>query len=188
MVKKPYRNAVRSRILIRTAFVNLLQEKPFEKITATDVINRAGIHRSTFYDHYPDVRGIMDEIIDEVLLMFREMLNRIDFSRVFQDPQPFLEQVISFLEKNQELYRLLGKSEAASLQMQKLKQLLVQQVLELPNLQNADRYSVTITVRVRLLLGGVIDTYQDWLNGEISCSLEQLTYEVSQVINLLIME
>lgn len=185
MAKRQYRNAVRSRTLIRAAFFNLLHEKPIEKITATDVINRADINRSTFYAHYPDVRGIIDEIIDEVVVMFRDMLNQVDFSRIFDDPHPFLERVIAFLEENQELYRLLGKSETSSLQLQKIKNVLIRQVLESPNVQHLEKDPVTTAVRVRLLLGGVIDTYQSWLNGEIPCTLEQLTVEVSQVVNLI---
>ena len=46
--KKEYRNAVRSRRMIREAFVDLLHKKPVEKITATDIINRSGLNRSTF--------------------------------------------------------------------------------------------------------------------------------------------
>ena len=53
--KKEYRSAVRSRRMIRQAFMDLLHEKPLEKITATDIIRRADINRSTFYAHYPDV-------------------------------------------------------------------------------------------------------------------------------------
>ena len=34
----------------------------FRRITATDIINRSGLNRSTFYAHYPDVKGIIDEL------------------------------------------------------------------------------------------------------------------------------
>ena len=47
-VKKNYRNAVRSKKMIRQAFLELLQEKPCEKITVTDIAQRADLNRSTF--------------------------------------------------------------------------------------------------------------------------------------------
>ena len=72
--------------MIRDAFVALLHEKPFEKITATDIINRSGLNRSTFYAHYPDVRGIIDEITGEICAMFCQMLAEMDFSRFLNDP------------------------------------------------------------------------------------------------------
>lgn len=46
--KKEYRSAVRSRRLIREAFLQLLQEKELRKITVTDIVNRADINRTTF--------------------------------------------------------------------------------------------------------------------------------------------
>ena len=76
--KKEYRNAVRSRMLIRAAFVDLLHEKPYEKIKATDIINRAGINRSTFYAHYPDIKGILEEITEEIVTVFHDTLVGID--------------------------------------------------------------------------------------------------------------
>lgn len=54
--RKVYKSALRSRKWIRQAFMELLREKEFEKITVTDIVNRADINRSTFYAHYPDVR------------------------------------------------------------------------------------------------------------------------------------
>ena len=56
-VKKNYRNAVRSKKMIRQACLELLQEKPCEKITVTDIVARADLNRSTFYAHYPDICG-----------------------------------------------------------------------------------------------------------------------------------
>ncbi|MBO5365138.1 MAG: TetR family transcriptional regulator, partial [Peptococcaceae bacterium] len=50
--QKSYRNAVRSKTMIRQAFLELLQEKPYEKITVTDIAQRADLNRSTFYAHY----------------------------------------------------------------------------------------------------------------------------------------
>ena len=38
--KAEYRSSIRSRRLIRQAFVELLQEKELEKITVTDIITR----------------------------------------------------------------------------------------------------------------------------------------------------
>ena len=47
--KAEYRNALRSKALIKDSFVTLMQAKPLEKITVTDVVNKAQINRGTFY-------------------------------------------------------------------------------------------------------------------------------------------
>ncbi|MBR2950520.1 MAG: TetR family transcriptional regulator, partial [Lachnospiraceae bacterium] len=63
--KKENRSAIRSRRLIREALLELLQEKKFEKITVTDIVKRADINRSTFYAHYPDVMGLLEELMED---------------------------------------------------------------------------------------------------------------------------
>lgn len=180
--KKQYRNAVRSRQMIRTAFMQLLEEKPFEKITATDIIQRADINRSTFYAHYPDARGIMDEIVGELTQMFSNMLSEIDFSVFFDDPMPILEKVTDFLQKNHELHQLLLRSSMALEQLEQLKRALSRQVLSAPNLPVEKPDSLGTVIRVHMLLGGLIDTYRQWLLGEIPCSMDEAAREIAAII------
>ena len=47
-----YKSALKSKKLIKNAFSELLQKKDFEKITVTEIVNRAGLNRGTFYAHY----------------------------------------------------------------------------------------------------------------------------------------
>jgi AcrR family transcriptional regulator len=180
--KKPYRNALRSRRMIREAFVELLHEKPFEKITATDIINRSGLNRSTFYAHYPDARGILEDFTGEIVTLFRQMLAEMDFSSFLNDPEPILKKVLAFLEENQELYRLLGQSDLSQVYLEQLKKVLIQQVLEAPNLPTGGLSPIRVEMRIRMLLGGIVDAYRDWLSGEIAYSLEEMTAEVACII------
>ncbi len=182
--KKEYRNATRSKLMIRQAFMSLLEEKAFEKITATDIIKRADINRSTFYAHYPDARGLMDEIVGDLSMLFQKMLSSIDFSVLFEDPMPILQVVIDFLEENKKLYKMLLKSRMALPVLDKLKQALIQQVLSCPNLPVENPNSVSTEIRVRILLGGLIDTYRQWLLGEFHCSLEEASAEVVILIKM----
>ena len=179
--KKEYRNSIRSRQLIRAAFVDMLHEKTFEKITATDIINRSGLNRSTFYAHYPDVKGIIDELTGEIIVMFRQMLSEMDFRVFLMDPESYLRKLISFLAENQELYRLLGQSDMALVYLDQLKKVLIQQVLDTPNLPIEGYSKTSAEIQIRLLLSGIIDIYREWIAGEIDCTLEEMTSEVANI-------
>ena len=180
--KKEYRNAVRSRRMIRESFVALLHEKPVEKITATDIINRSGLNRSTFYAHYPDAKGILEEFIGEIITMFQQMLAEMDFSRFLHNPEPNLKKVLAFLEENQEMYRLLGQSDMSLIYLEQLKKVLIRQVLEVPDLPTEGVGRIGAEIRIRMLLSGVIDAYRAWLAGEIDYSLEEMNAEVIGII------
>lgn len=184
MERKEYRNAVRSKQMIRQALLELLNEKTFEKITATDIIKRADINRSTFYAHYPDAKGLMDEILGDISMVFQNMLSSMDFSAFFDDPRPILKIVVDFMKENQMLYKMLIRSNMTLGVLDKLKQALIQQVLLCPNLPVEDRNSVETEIRVRVLLGGLVDAYRQWLCGEFTCTLEEATEEVAKIIQV----
>ncbi len=48
---------------IREAFVQLLEEKPLNKITVRDIVERCGINRNSFYYHYQDIPSLVEEIV-----------------------------------------------------------------------------------------------------------------------------
>ena len=52
--KKTDRRIVRTRDRLGDALIALIQEKPFESVTVQEVLNRAGVSRSTFYQHFED--------------------------------------------------------------------------------------------------------------------------------------
>ncbi len=50
---------------IYDAFFLILKEKELDKITVSDVIKRAGIVRSTFYNHYENIPALVTAIEDK---------------------------------------------------------------------------------------------------------------------------
>lgn len=66
-------SSVKTRNLIRDTFAELLYEKKnINKITVTELVQRADINRSTFYSHYDDVRHVAEDIKAETLKAFFE--------------------------------------------------------------------------------------------------------------------
>jgi AcrR family transcriptional regulator len=56
--------------------VELIQEKPFETVTVQDVLDRAGVSRSTFYTHYRDKEDLFMSDVEEFLELTATMLSR----------------------------------------------------------------------------------------------------------------
>lgn len=55
----------RTRDALGDALVALMTERPFESITVQDVLDRAGVGRSTFYVHYRDKDDLFMSDVDE---------------------------------------------------------------------------------------------------------------------------
>lgn len=53
--------------LIYAAFVDLLTQKPFDKITVKDIVETCDINRNTFYYYYSDIYDLLEEIFKKQL-------------------------------------------------------------------------------------------------------------------------
>lgn len=63
----------RTRKALIEAFVGLVNERDFAKITVQDLTERAQINRATFYAHYQDKYDLLDEVIgDPAMALIKE--------------------------------------------------------------------------------------------------------------------
>ena len=65
------RRVRRTRDAIHRAFIGLMQEKGYDAVTVTDIIDRADIGRSTFYAHYTDKRDVLYASLDDLAAFLR---------------------------------------------------------------------------------------------------------------------
>lgn len=50
---------------IMQSFIELLNEKPFHKITVKDIVEHCGINRNTFYYHFEDIYDLLNKLLEE---------------------------------------------------------------------------------------------------------------------------
>jgi AcrR family transcriptional regulator len=74
--QKTDRRVLRTRDRLGDALIALIQEKPFDAITVQEVLDRAGVSRSTFYVHYRDKDDLFLSDADEFLEAMATMLSR----------------------------------------------------------------------------------------------------------------
>ena len=180
--KKEYRSAVRSRRLINQAFLELLQEKSFEKITVTDIVNRADINRSTFYAHYPDVRGMMEALLENTVNKSVSLVTDLDFDELFTDPKPFLTKLLDIGIENMELYRMLGNSDYAMRQVEEMKIIFMQKAVTADSIPEQIRLSSVFQIQITFFIGGILNTFQQWMQGNLSCSTEEILEQIASLI------
>ena len=68
---------------IRSAFAELIKEKPMEKITVKEIAERAEINKTTFYAHYETVYELAQETVAEVISQINTAQNLLDNPRAF---------------------------------------------------------------------------------------------------------
>ena len=75
--KKEDRRTRYSKRVIREALFALMQEKPLNKISVTEICERADVNRSTFYAYFTDINDLHAGIVREFYLQQRAYMNRV---------------------------------------------------------------------------------------------------------------
>jgi len=74
--RKTDRRILRTRNMLGDALIALLQEREFDDITVQDVLDRAGVGRSTFYAHYRDKEDLFLSDVEEFFERICTVLGR----------------------------------------------------------------------------------------------------------------
>lgn len=181
-MKAEYRNKIRSKNMIKKAFFELLEEKEYNKITVTDIVKKADLNRSTFYAHYLDVRAITEELENEVIDKMMELLRKFEFKNFFNNPTPLLLEISRFLESKEAEYRILLKINDAEIFLKKLRDIFSNYMRLDTDIPNYLSDTKMVNLRISYFSGGIINMYQDYFNGKLDCTLNDIPLEVAKLL------
>lgn len=104
----------RTRRSLRDALFALTRERTLEAISVSDIADRAGVNRSTYYQHYKDKDTLLAEALDAVL---EDTIG--DEGELSEDSGPrILLSYLQHVSDHAELYRaLLGAQGSAAVQV-----------------------------------------------------------------------
>lgn len=98
---------------VESAFLDMLEELPLEKITVKELSRRARINTGTFYLHFQNIDDLHDRMIQE---FFDQFVSSIDYFSLFiSQPELFLDQLRDTVHLNIAHCRRLFKHRDMSL-------------------------------------------------------------------------
>ena len=181
-MKAEYRSAIRSRKLIRQAFVDLLEEKDFARITVTDIVTRADINRGTFYAHYTDTRAVLEEIENEFIGRLEEAFRDFRYQDFFRNPMPTLSRIAEWIQSDADCYRILLKTSGYGGFLDKLQTIFLDHTMKDSTIPEEVKKRPSFQLQVRFLAAGTGSLYLAWLRGQLDMSLEEISREAGQMI------
>ncbi len=94
------------------ALADILKEKDLNKISVSEVAERAGVNRKTFYYHFKDIQSMLYWIADDQIEI---ITNKYDMST---DTKTATEEIMNYLDNHRDLIQNIVKS-AGSEHLQK---------------------------------------------------------------------
>lgn len=177
---KEYRSSIRSKKMIRAAFIELLSEKDVQKITVVDIIKRAELSRNTFYAHYQDVYAVLEEIENDFIEEMNNYLDEVIHNKEFLEPLSLLENLQKFIGKDLETNTLLLTNQNAAAFCEKLKQIFTARVigsLQMTPVKDVEGFLIFL----ECITGGFASLVQKSLKHESNLTLDDITAEINEI-------
>lgn len=171
--QKADRRSQRTHRLVSAAFGELLGEKPYEKILVQDILDRAGIGRTTFYTHYFDKDDVLNTIIEQELAM---LIRQIAHAAARQRVMPSLELFEHVYHAENQQLRALMKSRAGEFLWEAFQAALCRVIEPALCILCADKRSPSIPLPVvsEYLAGAFLTLFKWWIAADMPYPPEQM--------------
>lgn len=180
--EKQDRRIRRTKGLMRDALIELMTEKPFSEITAKDITEKADLNRSTFYLHYDNVFGLLDEMENEVVENFAGMIEEIEVEPDKAWEYPVVERICDYIVKNPKLcYRLLVNSRSDRLTA-RLTKVMKEKGKKARQEMGMDMESQTADYIYQFIVCGTIAMVKHWLAEGMSLPKEEMMELLEKMI------
>lgn len=92
-----------------SAIIELIKEKDFDNLSVSEICERAGVHRATFYKHF-------DDKFEFISYCFKNQLSGIEIDGIIKDPTPenlrvgimyCVSEIFKFIDKHMELLEVI---------------------------------------------------------------------------------
>ncbi len=163
---------------IRNAIAKLLSEKEINDITIRDVADIAEINRKTFYRYYSNIYQVVDEIENEIVNSYEQILGEIDFKQDIENPYRIFERLTATINTELDFYGYLLSMKGNVSLASKISEMLISKTMDTMLLHFNVDASVTV-ITLEYLITGMVAVYQHWFNSGRRESIEVLSETLS---------
>ncbi len=146
---------------LQEAILILMKDKPFEKITITELCKKAGVSRMAFYKNYQDTEELLLDIFVD---SNTEMIEQIGSPFRHTTGYEWFYSMFCTVEKNAPMLMTLFDAGFEYKYLQLINEL----VLHNPAVPNKDKYKRLIWT------GGIVNMIIEWVKGGMKESKEEM--------------
>lgn len=182
--KREYRSAIRSKKLIRQAFADLMENRSIDSIKVTEIVEKAGISRATFYAHFSDANAVINQLENEIIEKLNDLLSGLKYHKFVEDSISILYKIEGYIEEDLELFSKLIKSSSSDRFINELKQMALNKLFLQSEIPEEILKNKKFLISINFIAGGMVNLYTSWIKKEIDCTLREITHEVYKHIQL----
>lgn len=168
-----------TKTMLVNALKELLEDTPLENISITDVVNKCGVNRKTFYYHFKDIHSLVKWMLDQEVL---GIIRHIDYEA---DPADAIAIIIDFVADN----RYLANCVYDSLGRELMRQFFYNDSIDM--VSNVVRYRIdesmldvsesAIRFISRAMAEDFVGILINWMKGDLKLTKYQLALYVTTI-------
>ena len=170
-----------TRMVLADSLIELMRDKPFEKITIRELCELANVNRSTFYLHYEDIYALLHYIEDDTLTWVESFIKEL--SGLFHEGEKSIVDALErlfecFLKNSKHLQVLM--SEHGDQAFQKRVFRAAYQMCDFSSMQSQLKIEKALTEDLYFifLVSGGVGIVQHWLKNDLKESPREIAEAV----------
>jgi AcrR family transcriptional regulator len=170
----------RTRQMLQDGLAKLLPEKEFDKISIQEIADAAGLHRATFYDHYPDKSALLECMVGE---RFRELLSKrgVSFESCHGALRAIAQGVCDYIAS------VPGTACGGRRQLESHMEFAVIEVVRKCILEGLSRHPATGEISVELISStaswAIYGAAKEWLQTPDRCPAEEIVNKIEKLVS-----
>lgn len=177
------RRVLRTKRAIQLALAQMMSEMETHSITILDLARRAHINRKTFYNYYPGIPDVMDELQRDILSQYEEFISGIDFHQSQESLAPAIARLLTILDENADLCGPLFASDKHLSFIFRLSPLFketTRKVLVSQGFTQTDSMNITLDYAIT----GLISVLQSWFQSGRKMHPRELSISLSRLLSI----
>ncbi len=181
-IRKEDRRVRRTKKLLTQALTELMQQKQVKEITVKELTDLADINRGTFYLYYKDIYDMLESIEDNLFQALNDILERHEEENVVQETEPILIDLLSFIEENQEMVRVLLSPHGDMNFLHRLNDVLREKCLQFVRRVAPEEGETQFDYQYSFVIFGTAGLIRAWVNRNCSEPVDQIARLAGKMI------
>ena len=175
MEKKENQRVRLTKLMLKEALVDLLEQTPLQQITITEICERAEINRTTFYKYYSNECDLYADIENDFITILEVNLAK--------GPEKSLEKLLNLICNNRKMATALINNSSVENLSQRIFSL--PSIINYSSLKQLDKMPYNEEI-VSFLFNGSYALIKTWINTGFSIPPKELSILMINLINKLI--
>lgn len=173
------RRTIKTKKAIHQAFIELLQNKPLNKITVAELSKNADLGRGTFYLHYRDIYDLYARVENDLLAGLLQTFKAFAPYTTAENVISLTDGIIEYVGEHKELFLLFMQANENGNVMYKIKEIFSREVLEDECYHEINDFE---RLEALFLVSGMIGVLEEWISGTIELPKERVSSILRQLL------